>query len=336
MLVAKSAVSGVQKAAILMLALGENSCASLFEAMTEPEIREISIAMSQLGTVAAETVESVCAEFAKAVSSPDTLVGSYESTERLLRRALSPDRAAQIMEEIRGPAGRTMWDKLGNVSETVLANYLKNEYPQTVAVILGKIKSDHAARVLSLLPEDFALDVMTRMLRMESVQKEVLDSLEEALRSEFMANLSRAPKRGSHEQLAEVFNNMDRRAEVRFMEALESRSVDDAEKIKALMFTFEDLSRLPPTALVRLLQDVERERLPLALKGASEDLREHFFSAMSDRAGKMLRETIASLGPVRVRDVDAAQAEIVQVAKSLAEDGEIELADNSQSGEMLQ
>jgi len=336
MLVSKSAVSGVQKAAILMLALGEESCARLFEAMTEPEIREISVAMSQLGTVPAETVESVCGEFVKTVSSPDTLIGSYESTERLLRRALSPERAAQIMEEIRGPAGRTMWDKLGNVSEAVLANYLRNEHPQTVAVILGKIRSDHAARVLSLLPDDFALDVMTRMLRMESVQKDVLDSLEATLRSEFMANLSRAPKRGSHEQLAEVFNNLDRRTEVRFMEALEERSQDDAEKIKALMFTFDDLRRLPVSAVIRVLQDVERERLPLALKGASEDVRKHFFSAMSERAGKMLRDDIAALGPVRVRDVDAAQVEIVGVAKSLAEQGEIELADNAQAGEMLQ
>ncbi|GBQ62619.1 flagellar motor switch protein G [Ameyamaea chiangmaiensis NBRC 103196] len=336
MMLMKNTVSGVQKAAILMLALGEDSCAKLFEALSEPEIREISVAMSQLGTVPAETVESICNEFARTIASSEILVGSYESTERLLRRALSPERASQIMEEIRGPAGRTMWDKLGNVSETVLANYLKNEYPQTVAVILGKIRSDHAARVLSLLPEDFALDVMTRMLKMETVQKDVLDTLEVTLRSEFMANLSRAPKRGSHEQLAEVFNNFDRRSEVRFMEALEERSHDDAERIKALMFTFDDLRRLSASSMMRLLQEVERDRLPLALKGASEELRKHFMDAMSERAGKMLRDDMAALGPVRVKDVDAAQAEIVVLAKTLADDGEIELSETTQAGEMIQ
>ena len=119
------------------------------------------------------------------------LVGSYESTERLLQKTLPRDRASAIMEEIRGPAGRTMWDKLGNVHEAVLANYLKNEYPQTVAVVLSKVRPDHAARVLALLPDSFAMEVVMRMLRMESVQKDVLDGVERTLRAEFMSNLAR-------------------------------------------------------------------------------------------------------------------------------------------------
>src|SRR6185295_14434376 len=124
-----------------------------------------------------------------------TLTGTFESTERLLMKVLDKSKVETIMDEIRGPAGRTMWDKLSNVNESVLANYLKNEYPQTVAVVLSKVKSDHAARVLAMLPEEFALEVVQRMLRMESVQKDILDKVEQTLRVEFMSNLARTAKR---------------------------------------------------------------------------------------------------------------------------------------------
>lgn len=328
-------VHGAQKAAILMLALGEESCSRLFEAMHEEEIREISSAMAQLGTISAETVEQVCNEFSGSLGNTEVLVGNIDSTERLLKRALPAERAAQIMEEIRGPAGRTMWDKLGNVSEVTLANYLKNEYPQTVAVILGKIKPLHAARVLSLLPEEFSMDVMTRMLRTENVQKAVLQSVENTLRSEFVSNLSRGAKRNSYEQMADIFNNFDRRLEGRFMTALEQRSQDDAERIKALMFTFEDLQHIPRESLSQLVGRINREVLPLALKGASEQLRVAFLGTMSERVGKMLSDEIASLGPVRVKDVDAAQAEIVQTAKEMADAGEIELQNQGASNELI-
>ena len=171
-------LSGAQKAAMLMLALGEDQCARLFGMMHEDEIKDISAAMAQLGSVRADVVERLCIDFAESMGSAGNLVGSYESTERLLQKTLPRDRAAQIMEEIRGPAGRTMWDKLGNVNEAVLANYLKNEYPQTVAVVLSKVRPEHAARVLALLPDAFAMEVVMRMLRMESVQKDVLDGVE--------------------------------------------------------------------------------------------------------------------------------------------------------------
>src|SRR6185295_15201271 len=141
-----------------------------------------------------------------------TLTGTFESTERLLMKVLDKSKVETIMDEIRGPAGRTMWDKLSNVNESVLANYLKNEYPQTVAVVLSKVRSDHAARVLTLLPDGFAMEVVMRMLRMESIQRDVLDGVERTLRAEFMSNLSRSTRRDAHEMIAEIFNNRDRQA----------------------------------------------------------------------------------------------------------------------------
>jgi flagellar motor switch protein FliG len=323
------ALTGPQKAALLMLALGEEQCTRLFTMMHEDEIKEISSAMSQLGAIQSEVVERLCVDFVEHMGAAGNLIGSYESTERLLQKTLPRDRVSQIMEEIRGPAGRTMWDKLGNVNENVLANYLKNEYPQTVAVVLSKVRPDHAARVLALLPDSFGMEVVMRMLRMESVQKDVLEGVERTLRSEFMSNLARSTRRDSHEMMAEIFNNLDRQSETRFITALEERNRESAERIKTLMFTFDDLLRLTPQAVQVLLRAIEKDKLPVALKGASERLRDMFFKNMSERAGKILKDDMEGLGPVRLRDVDEAQSGIVTLAKELAAQGQIEIAESN-------
>src|SRR5256885_7041634 len=271
-------LTGPEKAAMLMLALGEEHTSRLFAMMDDEEIKEISQTMATLGTVSSSIVERLFVEFAEHISATGSLVGTYESTERLLVKVLGNERVNDIMDEIRGPAGRTMWDKLGNVNEVVLANYLKNEYPQTVAVVLSKVKSDHAAKVLGMLPENYAMEVVMRMLRMEAVQKDVLSDVERTLRTEFMSNLARTTRRDSHEMMAEIFNSLDRATESRFIAALEERNKDSAEKIRALMFTFEDLSRLDPSGVQTLLRTVEKSKLAIGLKGASEQLRDMFFS----------------------------------------------------------
>jgi flagellar motor switch protein FliG len=321
------ALTGPQKAATLMLALGEDQATKIFGRLHEDEIRDLSQAMAALGSVSSAQVEEVAREFAAALGQTGNLVGSYEVTERLLLKTLPKERVAQIMEEIRGPAGRTMWDKLGNVNEAVLANYLKNEYPQTAAVVLSKVKPDHAARVLSLLPEGFAMEVVMRMLRMETVQKEALEGVERTLRLEFMSNLARGSRRDAHEVMAEIFNNLDRAAESRILAALEERNRESAEKIRALMFTFDDLQRLDSAGIQVLLRAVPKDKLVLALKGASEALREMFFRNLSERAAKLLRDDLSALGPVRLREVDEAQATIVAQAKDLAAQGQIQLID---------
>jgi len=328
-------LSGPDKAAVMMLALGDEHSKELWARLDEEEIKEISQAMSNLGSVASDAMEALFVEFASKISATGNIVGSYEATERLLMKALAGDRVENIMEEIRGPAGRTMWDKLANVNEQVLANYLKNEYPQTVAVVMSKINSGHAAKVLATLPEDFSLEVVNRMLQMESVQKEVLDKIEDTLRSEFMSNLAKTNKRDSHEMMAEIFNNFDRNTEGRFISALEERNRDSAEKIKALMFTFEDLLKLDPAGVQTLLRNVDKERLGICLKGASDSLRDLFFTNMSERAAKILREDMEAMGPVRLKDVDEAQMEIVNIAKDLADNGDILLADGGGDDELV-
>lgn len=329
-------LTGHEKAAILMLALGEDYTASIFEHMDDDEILELSQTMSSLGKVGPALIERLLVEFAEQMSSTNSLVGTQGSTERLLNKAgMSPEKIENIMEEIRGPAGRTMWEKLGNVNEETLAAFLQKEYPQTVSVVLSKISTDHAARVLALLPDNFALEVINRMLKMEAVQKDILDEVEKTLRQEFMTNLARTQRRDSHELIADIFNSMDRTVEGRFMEALEQAAPDAAEKIRSLMFTFEDLLNLDPASTQTLIRAVDKDKIPPALKGATDTLKDLFFSNMSERAAKILKEDMAAMGPIRLKDVEEAQQYIVNVAKDLEGRGEITIASGNDEDEMI-
>ncbi len=328
-------LSSQQKAAILMMSLDEEKSAALFALMDDEEIKELSVIMASLGKVNSNVVEQLFTEFSEKLNSAGTLIGTYETTERLLSKSMDKDRVAAIMEEIRGPAGRTMWDKLGNVNEHVLANYLKNEYPQTIAVILSKIKPEHAAKVIALLPENFAMEIIMRMLRMDSVQKEVLDGLEKTLRKEFMSNLSKSTRRDSHELIADIFNSLDRNTEARFMDALEDRNPESADRVKSLMFTFEDLVRVDSQGIQVLLRNIDKDKLAIALKGASETIKELFFSNMSSRAGKIIKEDMEAMGPVRLRDVEEAQLYVVNATKELSNSGEIVISEGKDSDELV-
>ena len=329
-----SRYSGAEKAAIILMALGEDA-KKMWGVMDEEEIKEVSQAMASLGVVPAAVVEALVHEFIQRLSGAGAIMGSVEQTQRMLMQILPKEKVDALMEEIRGPAGRNIWDKLANVHETVLASYLKNEYPQTVAVVLAKVRSEHAAKVLAELPQDFAAECVMRMLAMEPVQRDILEKVETTLRTEFMSNLARTSKRDSHELMAEIFNNFDRQTEARFMGALESKSNESAERIKALMFVFEDLGKLDAGGIQTLLRAVDKSDLAIGLKGASDTLRNLFFTNMSERGGKLLKDDMASMGPVRLKDVDAAQTRMVQIAKDLAARGEIVLSDGKSEDELI-
>ncbi|MAH05957.1 MAG: flagellar motor switch protein FliG [Alphaproteobacteria bacterium] len=328
-------LTGGEKAAILLLSLGEDYSSRVFELMDDEEILEISQTMANLGKVNSAIVERLFVDFAEQMSSTNSLVGTLDSTERLLQRVMGKEKVDRIMEEIRGPAGRTMWEKLGNVNEEILASFLQKEYPQTVAVVLSKIATEHAAAVLALLPEGFAMEVVNRMLRMEAVQKDVLDDVERTLRTEFMSNLARTQRRDSHEMMADIFNNLERVVETRFMEALEEQAPEAAEKIRSLMFTFEDLDKLDAGSVQTLIRAVDKDKLPTALNGATDTVKDLFFSNMSERAAKIMKEDMAAMGPVRLKDVEESQQYIVNVAKDLESRGEIVISTGTEEDEMI-
>ncbi len=328
-------LSGAEKAAVLLLALGDSYGQPLWEGLDELELREVSQSMAVVGRLSTDVIEGVLIEFIDAVTTNKSLTGGYDATERLLSSVMDGDKVAAIMEEIRGPAGRNMWEKLSNVQENVLASYLKNEYPQTTAVVLSKIRPDHAAKVLSLLPEELSLEVIQRMLKMQSVQKDILDKVEETLRVEFMSNLSTTRRRDSHETMAEIFNNFDRQTEAKFLATLEEDNRESAEKIKALMFTFEDLGKVDATSIQVLLRNADTSKLPIALKGANETVREFFLSNMSTRQSDNIREEMEILGPVRLKDVDEAQMTLVNLAKDLAAKGDMVISKNAGDDEVI-
>lgn len=328
-------LNGIQKAAIFLMSLGEEQATKMFNLMEEEEIKNISGAMSQLGQVSSDVVERLFLEFADQMSAAGVVVGTFDSTERLLTKALGKGKVDSIMEEIRGPAGRNTWEKLGNVNEEVLANFLKNEYPQTIALVLSKVKGEHAARVLQTLPEEVSLDVIMRMLSMEAVKKEVLEGIEKTLKREFMSNLAKTQRRDSHEMLAEIFNNFDRSAETKFLGELEKKAPESAERVRKLMFTFEDLLKIDASGIQTLVRSCDKDKLTIALKGASDKIKELFFSNMSERAAKLLKEDMESKGPVRLKEVDEAQQYVVGIAKDMAAKGEIVINEGNPEDQMV-
>ncbi len=328
-------LTGPQRAAALLLALGSEWGRPIWEELGDDEVIAISSAMSDLGNVTNEVTQALLMDFISKMSLAGALLGTTASTERLLAEYLPPERFNLIMEEIRGPAGRNMWEKLSNVQPAVLANYLKNEYPQTVAVVLSKISSEHAAGVLSLLPDDFSMEVVQRILGMGSVQREVLEKIEHTLRNEFISNLSQTRQRDSHGMMAEIFNCFDRQTEGRFLSSLEEADWDAAERIKTLMFTFEDLQKLDKSSTQTLLRNIDQDVLILAMKGANEAARDFFFSNMSERASKLMRDDLEVMGPVRLKDVDDAQSKMIATAKELGSKGEITITKSGTDDELV-
>lgn len=328
-------LTGVERAGILLLSLGEEHGQEVWKMLDEDEVRELSIAMSKLGVIDSNVVDTLLVDFVGQISGNGALLGNTSATERLLSQFLPSDRVNSIMEEIRGPAGRNMWEKLSNVQEGILANYLKNEYPQTIAVVLSKIRSEQSARVLSVLPEPLALDVIDRLIKMESVQKDVIERVEQTLRSEFMSTLSQTSKRDPYAPIAEIFNFFDRQTETRFFSAMEASQRESAERIKTLMFTFDDLVKLDTGAIQTVLRKVDKGKLTIALKGATETVREYFLKNMSQRAAKMMMDDLQNMGPVRLREVDEAQTLMITTAKDLADKGEIVIVKGSNTQDEL-
>jgi flagellar motor switch protein FliG len=328
-------LNGIERAAVMLLSLGEEHGSDVWKLLDEDEVRELSVAIARLGVIDSNVVDTLLVDFVGQLSGNGGLLGNTSATERLLTQFLPSDRVGSIMEEIRGPAGRNMWEKLSNVQEDVLANYLKNEYPQTIAVVMSKIRAEQAARVLAVLPEPLSLDVINRMIKMESVQKDVLERVEQTLRTEFMSTLSQTSKRDPYAPIAEIFNFFDRQTESRFFAAMETAEKESAERIKTLMFTFDDLVKLDSGAIQTILRKIDKGKLTIALKGATESVREYFLKNMSQRAAKMMTDDLQNMGPVRLREVDEAQALMISTAKDLADKGEIVIVKGGNSEDEL-
>lgn len=318
-------LSGPERAATLMLALGREHGGPLWPLLAEHEVLELSATMARLGRLSKPAVEHLAHAFARDMGEASVVQGSLEATERLLTDLLPPERASAILAEIKGPPPRGAWDRLAKVDEGAFAAYLAGEAPRTAAVVLRQLAPDHAARVAARLPEPLAGAALARMAAAEPVSEAVLAGLEATLIGRFVVNAA-APARDPNASLADVFDALDRDSEARLMRALATEDAALAERVKALMFTFEHLAGLPPRALQQLVSRSDKAVLAKALHGAPEPLAEAIFASMSERAGRLLKEEMEGARPRR-RDVEAARLAIVRTAKSLAAEGEIVLAE---------
>jgi flagellar motor switch protein FliG len=328
-------LSGSEKAAVILFSLGRERGAKLMEKLDEDEIRILSRSMAQLGSITSSVCERLLREFTDHFANSSAVVGTYDSTEKMLSLFLPDERVMEIMGDIRGAAGRSMWEKLSTVNEQMLASYLQSEHPQTAAVILSKIRSSHAAKVVNVLPGQFRAEVLRRMIEMEYVQKDVLKDVEETLHSEFMVNYARMLGNDSHMRIAEILNQVDRTQLPDIMGEIEGEAPQSAEIIRSLMFTFDDLVKLDARSFRTIIQAIEIDTLILALKGVKEEVKETFFENLSERVSAIVRSELELMGPVRAADVEGAQARIVRVAKDLEGRGEIVLEQNERKKAMV-
>lgn len=315
---------------IFFMALDEGRRQSLIRYLDDDEIRHISRVISTLGKVTSDQVDRVLQRFHTELGMTGALIGTAETTERMLRRLLPEDKVSEIMDEIRGPQGRTMWEKLANISPEVLATYLRTELAQTAAVVLAKLPPPHAARVLALLPEPSADEIVLRMVRMDSIQKHVLTDIETTLQHEFINNMARSYERDSPQIVAEILNRTEKPLLNRLMAQIESREPQTAARIRRIMFTFDDLVRVDPTTFGTLVAECPMDKLQVALSGASQQLKDLFLNSMSERAANMLRDEIEMMPAQRRKTVEDAQGEIIIIAKRLADEGRIFILDEDE------
>ena len=321
-------LSGLEKSAILLLAMGDKFTSEAFKRMERAEITQISKIIMEMDAVPKETIEMVLREFHYAlVSGQDILTGGEDAVKRLLMKNLDGDTAKYIIDELNLDVGTVPFRELGNVSPRILSQILRNEHPQTLALILGHMPADQAAQLLTNLPAGVRTEVLMRLANLEAVPEDMIEEVDKVLQSQLIAMGGKEGKKvGGVPAVAEILNAVDRATEEEVLSEIEEESSQMAEEIRNLMFVFEDVGGLDDRAVRELLKDISNDDLTLALKGASDELKEHFFKNMSERAATMIREDLEIMGPTKLSDVEAAQQNIVRTVRKLEGEGRIAIS----------
>ena len=330
-------LTGPKKAAILLLALGEEGSASVIKNLEDREIQQVGYYMARFTDVAPEELDNVLEEFYRKVAMQDqgvSINASGDFVKNAISKALGDDRAKELVDNLRSSTDEGGLDSLKWLEPKMIAGFIMNEHPQTIALILAHLEDpEQTAVVISALPENLQADVTYRMAILESIPPGVIKEIEEVLAKELKnSGASATAKVGGIEAVAEMLNTMDKSTEARILATIEESNPDLAEQIRELMFTFEDLVLVDPNGMQMLLKEVPQNELVLSLKTASDALKEHIFSNMSERAADMVRDDLESMGAVRVADVDAAQQKMVKVARKLEEEGKIVISGGGGDG----
>ncbi|MBI5755577.1 MAG: flagellar motor switch protein FliG [Nitrospirae bacterium] len=317
--------NGYEKAAILLLTLGEDVASEVMKNLDAKEIRVIGNYLSKANKVEPERVKSIVKEFHDITKSPDGFVfGGEDYLKAVLTKAMGQEKAAKIMENLAISTEERGLEALRWIDPRGIANLIRGEHPQTVALILAHLDPDHASQVVALLPEAVRSDVMLRMATIESIAPGVIKEIEEVLNKELQMGGSVVNKKvGGTDVVASILNHMDRSSESAIMSSIEQNSPELAEKIRRMMFVFEDLMNVDDRGIQEILKEVGKEDLVLALKGTGDELKGKIFKNMSERAGQAIKDDMEAKGPVRVSEIEKAQQAILKVAKRLEEEGKI-------------
>ena len=319
---------GPYKAAIFLLAMGEKFTAEVFQHLKEEEVRQLSRLMASIQHIPGEGVQKVLDEVKEKMTlvQGEMAVPVEDFLKKVLFTSMPEEQAQKIYEDILRQLHPSTFQKLSSLEPKVIVNFLRNEHPQTIAVILAHLEPELSAQVLEELPERMQPDVMMRIANLEKISPEIVAEIDKVLEDElFSVEMSDATKVGGAEKVAEILNSVDRNLEESLLEEIETSSETLAEEIRKLMFKFEDLLGVDDSAIVAILKEISTEELKLALKAASDELRDKFFGNMSERAAMMLKEDLEVMGPVRLKDVEQAQQAIIKVAKRLESEGKIVL-----------
>lgn len=321
-------MNGADKAAILLLFLGPEAAGLIYEHLEDDEIKRISQSMTSLGYVSRETIDEVVREF-NHLTNPET--GFFSQGEDFVRKvllqALGPEKAETLLQDIYTTTRADLANILGNMDSRTVANFLSQEHPQTVAVILAKLRPKQSGDVIGLLPYDMQAEVVLRIADVDQVSPDILTEIEEVVRKELtsLGGLQRY-KVGGLEKVVEVFGHLDRSREKQILDRLDEINPPLADVIRKHLFTFDDVFNLDDRGIQTIMREVNSGTLTLAIKTCSDDLKEKIFRNISSRAAQMIKEDLEVMGPVRLSDVEKAQSEVVKVASRLEEEGKIVIA----------
>lgn len=320
-------LTGPEKAAVFLLMLGEDYASDVFKRLDDEEIRSVGRQMAKIDRVDNDDVAALLAEFQGDAGGDEIFLSGDDMLESALRRALTGEKAGEILDDIRSDWRLTLFQKARKLEPKILVNFLRNEHPQTISLVLSVLESTQAAIILADLKEETQVEVVMRMAELDKVSPDVLVEVDRVLQDELLSVEGMEGQRlGGVEAVAEILNNADRALEAQVLEGVEEQRESLAEEIRRLMFVFEDLMTVDDRGIMSILKEVSTDDLKLALKTASEDLQDKVFGNMSQRAVDMLKEDMEIMGPTRLKDVEGAQQAIIKIAKRLEQEGKVQLS----------
>jgi len=330
-------LTGLRKAAILMVTLGADASANIMRQLDEHEIEELTIEISKIRELTPTTVEAVLEEFSQLAQARSYIVqGGVSYAREVLLKAVGNDRTDEILDRLQVSLQPQLFGAVRKTDPKHLSDFIRREEPQTIALILANLEAEMAAQVITHLPPEVRIDVVQRLATMEMTSPEVIKQIDQVLERRLATLFSQEVSiLGGAKAVAEILNRVDRTAEKQIFEGLEPANPQLAEEIRRLMFTFDDIARLDDRSMQRLLKEVDQKELARALKAAAENVAQKIFANLSERAQTMLRQEIEYLGPVRLRDVEDAQGKIVRIVRALEEAGEIIVLGKQETGDVF-